>query len=511
MKGNIIKKKPPSYINSLKAITNWFFTNRRRKEELEYIIHKFEIDNNIIKRFFLYTYNTPHLTWYLNKYLNSLYDFNRFDTFNLLFSLAYLLDINRISRKSIPEKLLYLKNTELSDKNKQKIKELLFEYFDKKFDKTYNDSEMNYFYDLVNLNAITFQDIETIDKHINNNKVTIKLENVTPTNIVDSPKINSQVLDIYRELPSGIKTFCEQAKQFILSRDECKGCELFGKPSVILDTNVSDGEEVDIAFIGLNPGTEEVEIGKPFVGKAGKILRERMSQLPGNIKWVIYNVILCHTRNENEIKKPDDVKARCRPLIESIMQTFPARVYVPLGAKAFDWFGLKGSVTNLAGKVFTNNNITIVPVMHPSAANYNPENLEKFKNNFQSVLNLFKPVEEPVPQTPAIPKVVQQKSNPDIATNSDKFITQIMPDLTFFDVREVDNKILKIYIDQNGQKKYMLVDYSLSFYLKNSPWQECDQITDKVDAVVTFNGKEKYQIMKKIRDKLNNLKEIKSA
>jgi len=247
----------------------------------------------------------------------------------------------------------------------------LYEFFNKIYDKNYNDSEMNYFYDLVTLNAITFQDIEEIDKHINSGKTTFKLEEVSSATI--SSKINSEVLDIYRELPPGIKTFCEQAKEFILSREECKGCELFGKPTVIMDTNVLDAEEVDIAFIGLNPGTEEVEIGKPFVGKAGKILREQMALLPNNIKWVIYNVILCHTRNESEIKQPDDVKARCRPLVEIIMQTFPAKVYVPMGAKAFDWFGLKGTVGSLAGKVFTNNNITIVPIIHPSSANYNPE------------------------------------------------------------------------------------------------------------------------------------------
>ena len=34
-KSNVIKKKPPSYITGLKAITNWFFSNRRKKEELE--------------------------------------------------------------------------------------------------------------------------------------------------------------------------------------------------------------------------------------------------------------------------------------------------------------------------------------------------------------------------------------------------------------------------------------------------------------------------------------------
>jgi len=510
-KSNIIKKKQPSYINGLKAITNWFFSNRRKKDELENIINVYKIDNNIMKRFLLYTYNSPHLTWFINKYLNNLYDFNRFDTADLLHSLAYLLDINRITRKSVPEKLMYLKNTELSDKNKQKIKELLFDYFSKMYDRTYNESEMNYFYDLVNLNAITFSDIETIDRHLNDGKSTLKLEGghsvITPV----SPTTNPEILDIYKELPNGIKSFCAGAKEFILSRDECKGCELFGKPSVIMDTNVADAGEVDIAFIGLNPGTEEVEIGKPFVGKAGKILRERMSLLPNDTKWVIYNVILCHTKNESEIKNPADVKARCKPIVDIIMQTFPAKIYVPLGAKAFDWFGLKGSVASLAGKVFTNNNMTIVPVIHPSSANYNPENLAKFKNNFQSVLNLF---ETEQPAQAAEKNIITSSKKPTKETNinihvdNSKFITSVTPDLTFFDVREINNKILKIYIDQNGQKKYLITEYEVNFFVKNSDWKECKQITDKVDAVVTVSGKEKYLVIKKIRNRLNNLKGV---
>jgi len=124
---------------------------------------------------------------------------------------------------------MYLKNTELADKNKQKTKEILYEFFDKIYDKNYNDSEMNYFYDLVTLNAITFQDIEEIDRHINSGKTTFKLEETpTATPYSINTKTNNSVLDIYRELPPGIKTFCEQAKEFILSREECKGCELFG-------------------------------------------------------------------------------------------------------------------------------------------------------------------------------------------------------------------------------------------------------------------------------------------
>jgi len=502
-KSNIIKKKSPGYLNGLKAVTNWIFGRQRKKEELENIIKIYEIDNNIFKRFLLFTYNSPHLVYFINKYLNHLYNFNRFDTVDLINSMTYLLDINRISKKSIPDKLFYLKNTELADKNKQKVKELFEEYFGRLYDKEYNEEELNFFYDLVNLNVITFDDINQIDKHINSGKSTLTLEDIAMPN---GPRVNNLVLDVYRELSPGIKIFCDQAKQYILSRQECKGCELYGKPTVILDTNMVDGGEVDIIFFGLNPGTEEVEIGKPFVGKAGKILRERMSLIPAHVKWVITNVILCHTRNENEIKDPEDVKKRCRELVDAIRQTFPAKIIVPLGAKASDWFGLKGGMANLSGKVFTSNDQQIIPIIHPSAANYSADNLDKFKKDFATILNIFKQQDTSTPATTTIVVPEVTKYEEPIIASENKFINEVTPDLTFFDVREINDKILLIYIDQNGQKKYKIEDYKLHFYLKNDSWRNCNQITDRVDAIVQITGREKGSAIKLVRDKLNVLK-----
>ncbi len=502
MKSNITKKKV-NYITGLKGLTNWVFSKNRKKQELDYLINKFELDNNVIKRMFLYTYGSPHITHYINKYLNHIYHFNKFDTGNLIYSIVYLLDINRLNKKSISEKFLYLKNTDLADKNKQKIKDLLSEYFDKLFDKTYNEYELNFFYDLVNLNAISFENLEKIDKHINSGKSTISLDDSSP---MVNVKINNFVLDIYRELSPGIKSFCDQAKEYVFSRPECKGCELYGKPTIILDTNMEDGGEVDLIFFGLNPGIDEVEVGKPFVGKAGKILRERMSLLPTHIKWVITNIILCHTRNENEIKNPEDTKNRCRELVEGIRQTFPAKIIVPLGAKASDWFGLKGGMSNLSGKIFTTNDQTIIPIIHPSAANYNPENLTKFKKDFETILKSLKPQSETAaPVTTIHTPEIKQTTEITIPTGN-KFITEVTPDLTFFDVREINNQILMIYIDQSGQKKYQLIDHKLHFYIKNANWRNCDQITEQVDGVVTISGREKGMATKLMRDKLNDLK-----
>jgi len=506
-KSNIIKKKKPvTYLAGLKAITNWVFGKQRKKEDLNNIITTFEIDNKIFKRFLLFTYNSPHITWYINKYLNHLYQFNKFDTTDLINSLTYLLDINRISKKSIPESMLYLKATELNDKNKSNIKKVLEEYFNTSFDKEYNELELNFFYDLINLNLISFDDISQIDKHINSGKSTITLDTtLVPTN---SAKINSSIFDVYKEFPPEIKIFCDQVKQYILSRTECKGCELYGKPTVVLDTNMEDGGDVDIMFFGLNPGSEEVEIGKTAVSKSGKVLRERMSLLPPHIKWVITNIILCHTKTEKEIKNFEDVKNRCKELIEGIQQTFPAKVIVPMGAKAADWFGLKGGMVNISGKTFTNNNQqTIIPIIHPSAANYNSNNLDKFKNDFNTILNIFNQSEKQIPSQPTTISIpVVPKKEEQIYIPTDKFINEITPDLTFFDCREVNNQILLIYIDPQGRKKYKLQEYKLQFYLKSSNWRECDQITNEIDTIVQINGFEKGQAIKLVRDKLNSIK-----
>ena len=148
-KSNTIKKKQPNYLTGLKGVTNWTFNKNRKREELEKLIEVFGIDNNIFKRFLLYTYNTPHVVWFINKYLNQLYGFNKFDTVDLIYSFIYLLDINRITKKTIPDTLFYLKNTELSDQNKVKVKELLEDYFSRLYDKEYNENELNFLYDQI--------------------------------------------------------------------------------------------------------------------------------------------------------------------------------------------------------------------------------------------------------------------------------------------------------------------------------------------------------------------------
>lgn len=476
---NIIYKKR-NYILGLKELLNWLFNPIKNRENLESIITKYEFDLSLFKRLVSYSYNTPHIVWYLNKYLNNSTIFDSFNLVDLIYSYSYLLSIHH---KNQPKKLFYLKSDDLADKNKSKIKELLSNYFSKIFDKYYNNNELNFFYNLFQLGAITVEQINQIDNHLNSGTNTLELSETVHYHQTTKP----QCLDITRELPKRIIEFCNKIKNQISTRQICKQCELYGKPSVILDTNLEEPGEVDIFFIGLNPGKDEVIIGKPFVGKSGMFLREKISKLPNNITWAITNVILCHTRNEKDIKKPDLVIENCRDLLAQIASSFPSKVYVPLGAKAAKALGLKENIGQISGKKFHTNHYTIIPIIHPSSA-INYGHVEKFNQDFQTIYELFSDNKKPANKALAI----EDKEE----------------NLTLFDIKEVNNKILKIFIDKNGNKKYVTEDNIFSFYVKLGNWNNCEQITDHVDYEVIIPGNMKSTIVRQIKQILNEAKEI---
>lgn len=505
-KTNIVRKKT-NYLTGLKALSSWMTGTRRDEKELEHIISKYEFNTTIFKRLISYVYNSPHIVWYINKYLNDLYNFNKMNLINLIYSFVYLLNINQ---KNQMKKLFYIKSDDLADKNKIKIKNLLNDFFSKLYDKNYNEQELNFFYDLFNLGFITVQDITEIDLHLNSNKTTVELDQFQiyqkqPQNV----ETNTIALDIYRTLSEDISKYCDEIKMKILNRKECQQCELFGKPTVVLDTNMNDFGEIDIMFIGLNPGKDEVTLNKPFVGKSGIPFREKLSKLPANVKWMITNVILCHTRNEKEIKNPENVIANCQDLLVEIVSKFPAKYYVPLGAKAAKSMGLDQGITSISGKKFTNENLTIIPIIHPSnAVNYGQ--MDKFNESFETIYELFRE------KSTSKPATIQQKNlttkSADVqeiklTQNNSRFITEVTDDLTLFDIREINNKIIKIFIDKNFNKKYLIEDYVFSFYIHSDKWNTCSQIIDNVDFKVNIPGALKPIATKKIRDKLNQIKE----
>jgi len=184
--------------------------------------------------------------------------------------------------------------------------------------------------------------------------------------------------------------FISLVKNTVQTRAECRTCPMFGAPTVVLDTNRDSLGPVDVAFLGLNPGREEVRQDRPFVGPAGQELRKRMQNLPPNCTWLISNFILCHTQNEAAIPEPDQVLEHCLPMLKGIAARFPARLYVPLGAKAMQVCNIPGQITANSGQLFKKNTI---PLIHPSAilrpARGPRSNREIFDQGFARILTFL--------------------------------------------------------------------------------------------------------------------------
>lgn len=158
------------------------------------------------------------------------------------------------------------------------------------------------------------------------------------------------------------------------NRSACQGCPLYQAPLVTFDSNRQDYGPVDVVFVGLNPGRQEAAQGIPFVGRAGEYLRHHLATLLAAHSWMITNILLCYSPNQSALGGPQQIEQlvqRCRPMRHQVLQRFPSRIYAPMGSVAARALGCRQGILKAAGSSFAhpeNPELTIVPLVHPSAA-----------------------------------------------------------------------------------------------------------------------------------------------
>lgn len=176
---------------------------------------------------------------------------------------------------------------------------------------------------------------------------------------------------------------------------ECRRCELWKTR-----TNPVAGEgslTAKVMFVGEAPGYYEDLKGRPFVGKAGKILDELLGSV-GLERSEVYiaNVLKCRppgNRNPTTI----EIKA-CTPYLDAQVEIIEPMVIATLGnfslGYIFDKFGLKSDkISKIHGKVFKASTIAgikkIVPLYHPAVATYNPGMKGVLIEDFKSLARCF--------------------------------------------------------------------------------------------------------------------------
>jgi uracil-DNA glycosylase family 4 len=88
-----------------------------------------------------------------------------------------------------------------------------------------------------------------------------------------------------------------------------------------------------VMLIGQNPGADEDELGRPFVGRAGKFLTKTLAEYGIKREDIFITNIVKHVSPENRKPYSDEVAA-CLPYLITQISFIKPKIIVLLGASA---------------------------------------------------------------------------------------------------------------------------------------------------------------------------------
>lgn len=147
-----------------------------------------------------------------------------------------------------------------------------------------------------------------------------------------------------------------------------------------------------VVFIGEAPGREEDRSGKPFVGRAGRLLDELLASIDlARDDIFITNIVACRPPG-NRTPRVSEIRAHA-PWIEEQLRLIDPGLIVTLGRVALNYFIPGARITELTGvvqEVMRNGrSCLLLPLFHPAAALRRPELVPVLEENFAKIPGLL--------------------------------------------------------------------------------------------------------------------------
>jgi uracil-DNA glycosylase family 4 len=172
---------------------------------------------------------------------------------------------------------------------------------------------------------------------------------------------------------------------------DCRKCRLWRHAK-----NPVPGEgnpDASLMLIGEAPGYQEDIKGRPFVGRAGKLLDTLLSGIGLSRGDVYISNIVKHRPPENRAPKTDEIEA-CTPYLDRQIRIIKPEIIVTLGNHSTGYIlskvnaEVKG-ITEVRGKIYNGRlfeiPLKIIPTFHPAAALYNPAFLSRLEDDFRMI------------------------------------------------------------------------------------------------------------------------------
>lgn len=467
--------------DKIKYMNKWLFNPDKLKID-PLLEDKILFESNLKYRLYNNFLSLPKLIWYLNKYLNQLYDFHSFDNEQLLRTFANILKISNIKDNS------YLYFSRYQTFKRDSFTKLIDKYCEEIND-SLNSEEIHNLYKLFEVGIIRNEDMDDIESIIegksSSDSKSIKSENKS-SSVKIEPTTKSNEITQFINAIIGIK----------VRRNPCNDCPLNKKPTVVLDTNISSltaDTPVDIAIIANETASEDDIVNQnPLTGADGIVFRTLFYKLVErhNLKYVITNASLCCPDKELTDSQLKKVLNNCKGLIDEIHSTFKPNLIIPFGDIRKN-YGIKESLKDINGTIVNkryfcmpsakeaevsktskdrfNKAITALD-LHFSAQNLNRNNIKidnQYETNFKTTQN-----------------------------------SRLERGDTLFNVETLNDKIVYILIDINGKKKYIVEDIQFPIYIKNGTYGDCEYISDNYDSIVFLTAKQKQQLSSKLNQNI---------
>ena len=153
------------------------------------------------------------------------------------------------------------------------------------------------------------------------------------------------------------------------------------------EANLVFGEgapNADVCFVGEAPGFYEDREGRPFVGRAGKLLDKLIEDVGWKREGVYITNIVKRRPPENRDPMPDEIAAFA-PYLSQQLDAIDPKIIVPLGRFAMNYFLPTAKISKDQGKLFWWGQKLIIPMYHPAAALRSTNVLKDLETSFRKI------------------------------------------------------------------------------------------------------------------------------
>jgi len=149
--------------------------------------------------------------------------------------------------------------------------------------------------------------------------------------------------------------------------DKCRLCKTATHP-----VPGEGNPKAELVFVGEAPGETEDQTGRPFVGRAGRLLETLLAKIGYRREDVWIGNIIKHRPPQNRDPLPDEILA-CQPYLTEQLKVLSPKIIVTLGRFALSYFYSDGKISRDRGNLLQTSKFNVYPVYHPAAALRSPQ------------------------------------------------------------------------------------------------------------------------------------------